>query len=296
MRMFSNQSTFVIVKEEKKDIIYKLEVDNGTQRAINRFFNDAASELSAKQEIEFTGSYKPFKDEVLRISNFIMPDQIKAAIRNPIAVDSFKPNLETIQEIRAIFTGSCDTVDGREIFTAAFQRFRKEQYISVDKINLFFDKTTFKQSNNIGISIGNFVDCVVDGTKLLFDSFFFARQIFDLSGYYRTAAEKDVEEFLNVEILDFGTIKQDFYNRLNSWKCRKIAKINDSGVLTKHTAEEIKKVAKGHSDIDIKVENNKIVFPEDIQAQKILLSFLDEESWRGAFSKDTYISNSKRKI
>ena len=294
--MFSNQTVFVLIKEDKEETVYKLDVDDNTQKEINKILDEAASNLREKQGIEFTGSYTPLEDEVIRISNFILPDQIKDALRNPITVDSFRPNTESMQEIRAIFVGHCENTESGEKFTAAFQRFRREQYISVDKINLFFDKNTFKQNKRIGISIGYYVDCLVTGTMLFFESYFFARQVFDLSGYYRTASEKDIDDFLNIKILDFGSLKDDFSEKTNSWVRRKIAMINDSGVLTKHTAKEIKKVAKKHSDIDIIVEDDKIVFPEDTKEQKILLSFLDEESWKGAFSNDTYISTSKRKI
>ena len=43
------------------------------------------------------------------------------------------------------------------------------------------------------------------------------------------------------------------------------------------------------------VQNEKIIFPQDTNEIKILLSFLDEEAYQGPFSKETFLSNSKRK-
>ena len=66
--------------------------------------------------------------------------------------------------------------------------------------------------------------------------------------------------------------------------------------MTRYSVNEIQNIARNHSNIDIVVEDNKIVMPENKEDLKILLSFLDEGSWKGAFSNETYISTSKRKI
>lgn len=95
--------------------------------------------------------------------------------------------------------------------------------------------------------------------------------------------------------MEFGDFKDTFKDTANSWVRRKIALINDSGVLNKYKAKDIKKLAKKHSNIDLKVEDEKIVFPTDANEIKILLSFLDEEAYLGPFSKETFLSTSKRK-
>lgn len=80
-----------------------------------------------------------------------------------------------------------------------------------------------------------------------------------------------------------------------SGKLLSLALINDSGVLTQFTAAQIKRLGKA-AGIEIKTENRKIVFPEETEQMKILLSFLDEEAYQGPFSKDTILSTSKRRI
>ena len=76
--------------------------------------------------------------------------------------------------------------------------------ISVDKISLFFDNNTFKQKKGIGISIGFRIDCLFDGVALNFTSFYYARQVFNLGGYYRTATDEDIREFFLIDTVDFG--------------------------------------------------------------------------------------------
>lgn len=293
--MFDNKTVFVMLKNNHQNTICKLEVDADTQEEINKIIDDSAEEMVGKQPIAFTGSYTPLEDETLRIDNFQLSDDLKDAFRNPALVESFHPQNEDILNIRAICVGFCEDTEQGERFTAAFQRLRKDQYISIDKLRLFFDQNTFKTDQRIGLSVGEYVDCVFKDEGLIFSSYYFARQIFDLSGYYRTANDVDVDTFIRTDIVDFGENAEQFKEKANSWIRRKIALINDSGVLKQFTAMQIKKLGKA-AGIDIKVENKKIVFPTDGEEMKILLSFLDEEAYQGPFSKDTILSTSKRRV
>lgn len=127
-----------------------------------------------------------------------------------------------------------------------------------------------------------------------FISFFFARQVFDLSEYYRSATDQEVRSFSTNEKLLLSDT-ENFQNMANSWIRRKIALINDSNVLKQYSSEKIKNLAKSVG-IDISVENQKIVIPNDKEQIKIILGFLDEEAYKGPFSHSTYLANSKRQI
>ena len=105
----------------------------------------------------------------------------------------------------------------------------------------------------------------------------------------------DIDKFISADVIDLGENAAQFKEKANSWVRRKIALINDSGVLTQFTAAQIKKLGKA-AGIEIKTENKKIVFPEETEQMKILLSFLDEEAYQGPLSKDTILSTSKRRI
>ena len=69
----------------------------------------------------------------------------------------------------------------------------------------------------------------------------------------------------------------------------------DSKVLEKYPAKEIKRIGE-NTGVSILVKGNKIVIPKEKKQMKILLGFLDEEVYKGVFSNDTYIANSKRNI
>ena len=86
-----------------------------------------------------------------------------------------------------------------------------------------------------------------------------------------------------------------FFTPPNTWFRRRIALINDSGILSRFNAEEIATSAQ-RIKIDISVENGKLVIPADKEKMKNIISFLDEEAYIGPFSKLTYITNSKRAV
>lgn len=285
----------MIIKTGEPLEIFRLEVDSDTQNSICDAFSNAVSEMTLeKSKVVFDGSYKPLDDEYLDIENFQLPDAIKDAIRNPIGVAKYKKENGCFPEIKAIFVGERIESKDTENFVVAFQRFKKEQYISVRAFNLFFDNDTFRREKNYGISISNNIDCLFSKNELEFTSFYYARQIFDLSDYYRSATDQEVQSFTSSEHLSIENA-DDFKEMANTWIRRKIAMINDSEVLSNYSATKIKGLAKSVG-IDISINNKKIVIPNDKEKVKIILGFLDEEAYKGPFSQNTYLANSKRQV
>lgn len=293
--MFENSSIMVLKANTKEDEVYKIEVDAQTQNTIITSMRNALNDLIAeKTQIIFDGSYKPNEDEILKIENYQLSDEIKDAIRDPLGVPSFKKDNDVFPEIKAIFVGE-RTEDGEtEKFNVVFQRFRKEQYISTKWCNLFFENNTFFQEKRFGISIADGVDCYYADKELRFSSFYYARQIFDLSECYRSATDSEVESFTTSSKLAIDD-SDAFKGLANTWIRRKIAMINDSQVLDNYSAKEIKARAK-LVGVEIDVKDKKIVIPNDKEKIKIILGFLDEEAYKGPFSQKTFLANSKRQV
>lgn len=293
--MFQNSSVFVLAGGINDNKVFRIDVDSDTQTSICKSFSDAVTQLtSGKERIAFDGSYKPDENEYLFIENYQISDDIMNAIRDPLGVDTYKKQASQFPEIKAIFVGERTEKNGSEQFSAAFQRFRKEQYISNKHFNLFYDNNTFFRQKDDGISISDSIDCYYINGELQFGSFYFARQIFDLNGFYRSATDGEVSLFVkntNVLIED----KESFTAMADSWVRRKIALINDSKVLEKYSAKEI---AQRASDVGVTIstKKNRIVLPCDKKQMKVVLGFLDEEAYRGPFSQTTYLANSKRKL
>lgn len=293
--MFENSSIMVILNNDKENPVQLLEVDRDTQKAIcNSFSESSMPLLASKQVVPFDGSYKPNEDESLSICIFHLPEVISDAIRNPLGLQTLAYDKRSAPDIRAIFVGARTEADKTELFTAAFQRFRKEQYLSTKKFSLFFENDVFKRESRWGIGITNTVDCVFTQPELRFSSYFYARQIFDLREYYRSATDSEVQSFSNLKLLNIED-KDLFQQMADTWIRRKIAVINDSGILENNTASKIKRLAQ-NCGLEITVENNKIIMPVEKKKLKEMLAFLDDEVYKGAFTEETYITNSKRRV
>lgn len=238
--MFENCSVMIIKAGTKDGEILRLELAAKTQKAICEAFASAKLDLiNDKTRVPFDGSYKPHNDEFLAIESFQLPDEIMDAIRDPLGVAAFDKENDEFPEIKAIFVGERTQTGETEKFSVAFQRFRKEQYISTRWYNLFFENNTFFQEKRFGISISDTIDCYYTDGELQFTSFYFARQVFDLSDYYRSATDVEVDSFAKSEKLSIED-SVAFRGMANTWIRRKIAMINDSQVLVNYTASEIK--------------------------------------------------------
>lgn len=82
----------------------------------------------------------------------------------------------------------------------------------------------------------------------------------------------------------------------NNWTRKKIAYILDTKVLETNSIDFILQDAK---ELGLQFQTNgenKIIFPEDLKAQKELLSYLADEIYRGSLTEDVYLTNSKRAL
>lgn len=288
--MFDSSSIFVMEDCGRNSIsVKRIEIEVESRINIVNTFKEYCLFLD-KESVEFDGMYKPLEDECLFINDFKIPIEITEAINNPLGVEAFKPIQNNIPNIRAIFVADIDGDD----YNIAFQRFRRDQYIASSKHNLFFDKNTFLEDTRPGISISKNVDCFYNKNKLLFNSYYYANQVFNLSEYYRTATNDEIRAFGKLKNIYVSDI-DNLINNSNQWLRKKIASINDSKVLEDFSVDIIKGYAISIG-IDIDTEGEKIIIPENREEQKALLSFLDGEAYEGPFSKETFLTNSKRKL
>lgn len=308
--MFKDQSLFIILEKEDGpgQQIARVEMPQATQRQVGRLFAEAEERLTAGRElVEFSGSYKPDADELLYISGFVLDPAVLEAIQNPLSVPAFAPDPKQPPVIKALFMGEMrgsgvsghkntdKGFPGKSYPVVVFQRFRKEQYITRQGISLFHQQDSFVATEKFGFTIQENADCLYIGGELRFHSFYYARQIFDLSGYYREATDQDIEAFIQHEKVNirqtevFKTLSND------AWVRRKIALIRDSGFLDKHPAAKIRTKAKSFG-LQVSITSNRLDFPDDKKELKLLLKFLDEEIYRGVFSEAVLETNSKRRF
>lgn len=295
--MFNNCPLLALIETKKKTFIVKrICEDQNSQTAIDKTFSDAAEILRKdKTDVVFDGKYTPQSEdmEILVIRNYALPTVIKEALKNPQGLEVYSPVNGILPSIKALFVGKYVCEDEEEQYTAAFQKFRNDQYITAARHHLFFTGDTFIKDSRVGITIGTDVDCVIDGGNLYFHSYHYAKQIFDLTDYYRVASAQDVQAFVDNDLISMED-STTFVGAADTWERRKIASINDSGILQNHTARQIKTLAQ-KSGVSISISEGHVVLPTDKKERHIVLGFLDEEVYKGVFSETLFQTNSKRK-
>ena len=294
--MFKNCSLLAIIETTDKSIqIRRIIEDRETQKEICGTFSTAAIDLEKdRSSVAFDGKYHPQPEdmEFLFIEGFVLPVEIKDALKNPQGLEPYSPVSGKLPPIKTLLVGKYAGSGDDEEITIAFQKFKNDQYISANKHHLLFSDNTFIKETRIGISVGQNVDCVFRNGKLCFRSYYYARQIFDLSDYYRMASVQDIQTFVDNASIQMEK-REGFVEEANEWERRRIAAINDSGLFEQYRVSEIKKLAK-ETDITLNISKGKIVIPEDKKERRVVLGFLAEEVYKGAFSKRIYQTNSKR--
>lgn len=306
--MFDNCNLLALMQEKEdtgKKKIVKISLDRETQKAICNLFESNAHALitcadgTPKTMQKFEAGYMAQReaDEYLAISDFKLPDEMISAIKAPLPLETYKPHADSLPQIRALFVG-VETSGG---ITAAFQRFKAAQYLRASSVHLLFDNDTLSAGNGygwrrskakVGITVQPVVDAVFSNGTLMFVSSYYAKQIFDLTDYYKEATNPEIVTFLSLPILRVNSqaVTADV---MNTWERRKIASIMSQKILEEHPIEELQGAAE-ELDYELPTEDGKLIMPDDRKGRRELLSFLDEDVYRGMLTGSVYETNSKK--
>lgn len=274
-----------------------LSVEQGVQEELAGRFSDGANRLLSDEveRIDFTASsYKPDESEVWEIPDFDLPDEIAVAVDRPIEC----PRLEGVEgmlpEISAIMA-SLGPEDGTQP-CIAFQAFDRRQFLTRRGISVILDRRTFRRLEEPGINIGPDVHAVYAGDSLLFRREYWARRVVDIKGYFRSATEQDVDEFLAHESIAVDD-EQRFRDSADQRVRRRLARINNSEILDRVAPNLVSERAAEYgvrAAVDGEGDDRTLVLPSDKQEVKHLLKFLEEEYYEGPLTDRKYIANSKR--
>nr|WP_319802936.1 Kiwa anti-phage protein KwaB-like domain-containing protein [Xanthomonas vasicola] len=164
---------------------------------------------------------------------------------------------------------------------------------------MFHSENVYKKLDGTGITIDNRVVAKLAGKRLSFRSFFYARQIFDLSSYYQDATDTDIAEFAQLDKVSVRNVDQ-LKQISDTWVRRRLWLVQQSKILeTVDISDLIAAVAQFNLTINRAVDANGkelIVIPEDKRELKNLLRFLDDDYYTSPVSKNNYRTNSKVRL
>jgi hypothetical protein len=274
--------------------VVKFELSALVQTELTQYLKEQEERFDdVETEIEFDGKYKPDAGEILCIKNYDDIDGLDNAIKNPLGIFPVSPTEDFFLEIKALFTGYEKQDGGIKIL---LQNFDKRKMISTNGLSIFHSDNVYKKIEGIGLTVDHKLTATLESGNLKFYSFHSARQIFDLSEYFKEATDDDLRDFLKIDIVQSFDTEQ-FFNLSDSWVRRKVSLIQQSGILQNVPISKMKAAA-----IDFNIpfstvtENGKevIEIPDQKSDLKKLLRFLDEDYYKSLLSKTHFVTNSKR--
>lgn len=288
-------SLFALTSDPSKRIV-KFDLSNDVQNDLTTYLQQQEASFDQfQEEIVFDGKYKPDEGEVLYIDNYDDLDGLENAVKNPTSLDLVDPTEDFFHEIKALFSGYALPDGSVKIL---LQNFDRRRIISTNGLSIFHSANVYKKIEGIGLTIDCKLTATLESGKLRFFSFHNARQIFDLSEYYKVATDDDVVEFSELEIIKVES-KDKLLEMSDSWVRRKISLIQQSGILQNVPINEMKAVAIEFSIPFTTIVDNGVEFikiPGSKSDLKKLLRFLDEDYYKSPLSKTNCITNSKRVI
>lgn len=254
------------------------------QDQLDSFFEEA-------QEISFDPGYQPESHEIFCLEGFDLPPWLVEENSETAAnLDPLHDDAQVLADVKGLVAFARDD-QGEEVML--FQNFSRSHVIRPGNF-LLLRGNTYETSQHPGLTLDQKLSAVylpVDG-KLLFQSFRTVNTFLPLADVYEEASEQDIRQVLSHERLA-AEDPDALAEGANQWFRKRFAMLRDSGVLDQYSATQIRNRSNGY-DVDIHMEQGKIVFPADKPAAKKLLQFLNEELFKGAITETLYETNSKR--
>lgn len=240
--------------------------------------------------IPFDGRYSPEPGELLVINNFADIDGLAEAAAAPLRVEQFDPNIHTLENVKALFTEHTDDAGGKRIL---IQLFENRRLIAAKGLALFYSGNTFRKMSDAGLTMDTKLLAVLEGGSIKFQSFHFLGRVFELSEYFNEATSEETKAFASHDKLSVANL-DEFVSLASAPVRKKIALIQQSGILDNFTIEQIVAAAQSFNVVVNTSADGKIVLPTNGTELRRLLRFLDEDYYRSSLSQTHYISNSKR--
>lgn len=243
------------------------------------------------EQIPFEPGYQPEAHERFYLMGYELPEFLASESGQTVAtLPSISGGDELLNLVVSIVAFGVDDNDQKLVL---FQDFNRAHVIRPGHF-LFLQRGTYTTVDQpiLTMSVKLAAAYFPADQKLLFANFRTVNRFLPLADFYEEASEKDIRIVLGHDLLAPENIDSLAVDA-SEWFRKRFAMLGKSGVLDEFTADEIAAHSVGF-DVDVVVDQKKIVFPEEKNKAKRLLQFLNEELFHGAITSTLYQTNSKR--
>ena len=240
------------------------------------------------EEIPYDGKWKPDANQLLFIDAPTEALELATAVKaNPISTPPIETRRFANEGIKALFTSEDENRQGA-IF---IQRFDRRQMLG-HKLSLRYHNNAFRRISEAAFTLPTSITCVLEDGRLKFKSWSNLRTIFNLIDVYKAATDAEVRVFGQHALIEVSDL--DELVEVSDQQMRKmINQVLSEGILNKYTATTIQGAA-SQTGLNIKVANDRILWPPERSQQKEVLQFLVENRYTGPLSGTNYVTNSRR--
>ncbi|WP_170425471.1 Kiwa anti-phage protein KwaB-like domain-containing protein [Ruegeria arenilitoris] len=286
------RTLFALCRVDGQNVVRRVPLEAGVQPEVAGIFDQQEQAFfEGKDEpVAFTGSWKPDGNELLCINDPALLAQLNGTLVNGAgAYERLDISDYSNAGIKALFMHSEQIDNGILI-----QKFRTSQYLQRKWLTLTFSDNQFGKLDDDGFSFDDRLGAVVQNDSVMFVSFHVLRSFLTVQQHFAEATAQEVQDFADHE--SFHHEDETKFEANMDERCRKLIRgIHRSNVLRDHAAAEIIEKA-GTVGLELGEQDGKIVLPSEKRDLKIVLSFLEESVYKGVFSGDTLMTNSKRPV
>ncbi len=242
------------------------------------------------EEVAFDGRWKPDTNQLLTVE---ATDEA-LLLRNTLALNAVAvPGLNVAnfanEGIKALFTGQVANGSDRVLV----QSFTGGQLLG-RKFPLILAGNSFTRLTAPAFVLGTSLTFVIEASLIKFKSFATLRSILQVLEIYREATDPEVRDFAGHPRLMVADL-EDFVLSADQVTRKLVNAVVASEVLDTYSPTDIKTAAKA-TQLEIELQNGKIVMPSGRREMKDLLQFLDESRYSGPLSGLPYVTNSRRPV
>lgn len=296
--MFSHfQLTVACSTRRGPTTLFRVPMSDDLQRNVTTAWYGLYERTMGHDQVPFDPAYTVVEGQIFRVDQFALPPWLREHdIESVREIDVIPNNETTFRSIQCILAIAWDTELDEEILL--FQNFTSSKVISPSWRSMVFFNDLYQQSERYGLQLNNTLSAVFSGTPdegaLLFFRVRDVNTYLPMDAYYREATEGEIRRILDhpkLSVEDADSIIQI----AGPWYARRFLMLADSGILDTYEATLLRDVG-ARLDVQLQIDGDAIRLPSERMALRTILSFLNEERFRGAITDYLYEAASRRKL